>query len=190
MLKDAGRLSEAETVYRAALASAPENPELHLQLGHVFKLQGHRERALAAYRRAADLDPSLEAARVELFMAGCPRAQRQGFADQIARGGVEALLAIGDEVMRLREAVARIAAILPDLSGLTGFPVSEYDRYRSLYDVPMPPAPNSHLVFGVVLSAIGTPLDTLYDQLASVGAQTHPRWRRSPWLVPKGRNAG
>ena len=173
MLKDAGRLTEAETAYRSALASAPENAEIHLQLGHVFKLQGRRETALAAYRRAADLDPSLEAARVELFMAGCPQAQLQTFADQTARGGVEALLAVGSEVMRLRESVARLAAILPDLSSLTAFPIAAYDRFRALYDVPSPPAPVSDVGFGVVLSAIGMPLATLYDQLAALAAQTH-----------------
>ena len=177
MLKDAGRLTEAEAAYRSALASAPENAEIHLQLGHVFKLQGRRETALAAYRRAADLDPTLEAARVELFMAGCPQAQLKGFADQTARGGVEALLAVGNEVMRLRESVARIAAIMPDLSSLTAFPIAAYDRFRALYDVPTPPTSVGDVGFGVVLSAIGMPLAMLYDQLAALGAQTHHNWQ-------------
>jgi tetratricopeptide (TPR) repeat protein/GT2 family glycosyltransferase len=177
MLKDSGRLAEAETAYRAALASAPDNPEIHLQLGHVFKLQGRREKALAAYRQAADLDPSLKAAQVELSMAGCPQAQQQGFTDQIARGGIEALLAVSNEVMRLRESLSRIAAILPDIRDLTAFPVAAYDRLRSLYDVQAPPAPGSSVGFGVMLSAIGMPLEALYDQLASLQAQTHCNWQ-------------
>ncbi|MGE3781915.1 MAG: glycosyltransferase [Alphaproteobacteria bacterium] len=177
MLKDAGRLSEAETIYRTALASAAGNAEIHLQLGHVFKLQGRREAALAAYRRAADLDPSLEAARLELFMAGCPRGQLQTFSDRIARGGVEALLAVGNELIRLREAVDRIAAILPDLSGLAAFPIAAYDTFRAIHDIPPPPKPVSDVRFGVVLSAIGAPLATLYDQLAALDAQTYRNWQ-------------
>jgi GT2 family glycosyltransferase/tetratricopeptide (TPR) repeat protein len=177
MLKDSGRLAEAETAYRAALASARDNPEIHLQLGHVFKLQGRREKALIAYRRAADLDPLLEAARVELFMAGCLYAQQQGFADQIARGGVEALLAVSNEIMRLRESLSGIAAILPDIRDLTAFPIAAYDRFRSLYDVPSLPSPSGNIGFGVVLAAIGMPLEALYDQLASLQTQTHCNWR-------------
>ena len=177
MLKDAGRLAEAEDVYRSALASAAENAEIYLQLGHVFKLQGRREAALAAYRRAADLDPSLEAARIELFAAGCPHAQLQTFSDQTARGGVEALLAVANEVARLRESVDRIAAILPDLSSPIAFPIAAYDRFRAIYDVPSPLAPVSDVKFGVVLSATGVSLATLYDQLAALVAQSHRNWQ-------------
>jgi tetratricopeptide (TPR) repeat protein len=57
MLKDSGKLDAAEAVYRAALARAPDDADIYLQLGHVLKLQGRRSLAIDAYRRAAELAP-------------------------------------------------------------------------------------------------------------------------------------
>jgi len=176
MLKDSGRQAEAESAYRCALARAPGNAEIYLQLGHVFKLQGRREDALAAYRRAADMQPALEAAWAELSDAGCPESQQRCFETQVARGGVDALLAVSEEVMRLRDSVARLAETLPDLCGQMAFPVSAYDRFRSLYDVPEPPASGRDLRFGVILSTSGR-LDTLYAQITSLTAQTYQNWQ-------------
>jgi Flp pilus assembly protein TadD len=58
VLKEAGRLQEAEAAYRQALSYEPQVAELHLHLGHALKLQGRREDAQDAYVRALALDPS------------------------------------------------------------------------------------------------------------------------------------
>lgn len=176
MLKDCGYLSEAEAAYRAALGTGPADADVHLQIGHLLKIQGRREEALAEYRRACDLQPSLDAAWIELSLAGCPESQQQQFEIQLARGGSDALLALAEEVRRLQISVARIAETLPGLSGQMAFPVAAYDRFRELYDVPDAPHTSNGPRFGIVLASSGIPLEVLYDQIASVVAQSYPAW--------------
>lgn len=79
--------------------------------------------------------------------------------------------------MRLQGSVAKIAAALPDICGLAAFPIAAYDRFRSLYDVPAPPMSGGNTGFVVVLSAIGMPLDALYDHLAALESQTDCHWQ-------------
>ena len=55
MLKDSGRLADAESVYRSALAERPDEADIHLQLAHCLKLQGRTAAALEAYGQAAGL---------------------------------------------------------------------------------------------------------------------------------------
>ena len=158
MLKDCGHLADAESAYRAALAEAPGDAEIYLQLGHLFKLQGRRDEAVAAYRRAAEIKPSLETALQELFHAGCEATQQCLFDVQIARGGVEAFLALTEEVARLRAAVARLTEALPDINAQIAFPLASYDRFRSVYDVPAPPPATDDPIFGIVLTVSGMAL--------------------------------
>src|SRR6266851_3342105 len=99
MLKDAGRLAQAEAAYRCALTQPPEDAEVHLQLGHVLKLQGRRTEALLAYRRAIEIRPSLEPAWNELFPAVSLQSHQESSEAQGRRGGVEALLAMTEEVV-------------------------------------------------------------------------------------------
>ncbi len=177
MLKDSGRLADAEQAYRTALAQAPENAESHLQLGHLFKLQGRRAEALAAYRRATEMQPSLQAAWAELFYAGCPQAQQQYFEMQAARGSIETLTAMTEEVARLQNAVARLAATLPDICAQMALPIAAYDRFRRVYDVPAPPPAAIERRFGIVMAVGGAKLATLYAQIATLTAQTYRNWR-------------
>ena len=136
MLKDAGRLAEAEATYRCALGQMPEEAEVHLQLGHVLKLQGRRTEALLAYRRAIEIRPSLEAAWNELFQAVTPQSDRGSSEPRAGRGGAEALLAMTEEVVG---AVTRLTKALPSLYAELALPVASYDRFRTLFDVPVPP---------------------------------------------------
>ncbi len=177
MLKDAGRLAEAESAYRSALAQAPQDGEIYLQLGHALKLQGKRSEALLAYRRAVEIQPSLEAAWRELFQAGCPQSQQHLFEAQAAQGGVEALLAMTEEVARLQGAVARLTKALPDLCAQMAFPLASYDRFRSVFDVPAPPPATDGRSFGIVMTVAGMALERLYAQLASISAQTYRNWQ-------------
>ncbi len=51
-LKEAGRVADAEPVYRHALQLSPAIGDTHLQLGHALKLQGRTSEAAEAYAAA------------------------------------------------------------------------------------------------------------------------------------------
>src|SRR5258708_9290814 len=114
MLKDAGRLVEAEAAYRSALGEKPDNADIHLQLGHCLKLQGRRTAALAAYERAAKLTPFSIAPHHELFHMGQHRSQEYLFEAQLRLGGVEALTSITHPIVELRDTLNRLLHGLPD----------------------------------------------------------------------------
>jgi GT2 family glycosyltransferase/tetratricopeptide (TPR) repeat protein len=177
MLKDAGRSAEAEAAYRHALAESPDDPDTHLQVGHALKLQGKRNEAIAAYRRSAGLRPdNLDALR-ELFFAGSFDDQQQLFERRLAAGGVEALMALGEEIARLQQALQRLAKTLPDQQAQTAVPLAGYDRFRRLYDVPPARRPRRPRRFAVILPTHGAALDTLYAQLAAMRAQSLADWQ-------------
>jgi FkbM family methyltransferase len=69
-LKEAGRVADAEPVYRHALQLSPAVGDTHLQLGHALKLQGRASEAAEAYAAALRLDPELEHAYAELLALG------------------------------------------------------------------------------------------------------------------------
>jgi SAM-dependent methyltransferase len=74
-LREACELSQAETACRNALSIDWAVADLHLQLGHVLRLQGRRYEATAEYLRAFALDPSFSAAIHELRGLGCPESE-------------------------------------------------------------------------------------------------------------------
>jgi tetratricopeptide (TPR) repeat protein len=117
MLKDAGRPAEAETAYRQALAEAPADSDIHLQLGRALKLQGRHNEAVAAYRQAAALRPDNAEALRELFFAGSFDDPHQLFERRLAAGGVEAIMALGEEIARLQDALRRLAEKLARPAG-------------------------------------------------------------------------
>ena len=53
----AGRLTEAESLYRAALAKHPDNVDAIQGLAVICHRRGHPDEALALFRRAVTLDP-------------------------------------------------------------------------------------------------------------------------------------
>lgn len=53
MLKDSGAHQDAEAEYRLCLREAPDDPDLHLQIGHLYKLWGRPSDSAASYRAAA-----------------------------------------------------------------------------------------------------------------------------------------
>jgi tetratricopeptide (TPR) repeat protein len=55
----AGRLAEAESSYRRAIALQPAHARAYNNLGGVLHMQGNLDGALAAYRKALDLEPGL-----------------------------------------------------------------------------------------------------------------------------------
>ena len=52
-----GDYSQALPLYREILAEAPNDPELHLSIGHALKTLGHTEEAIESYRAAAVVRP-------------------------------------------------------------------------------------------------------------------------------------
>ena len=70
VVKEAGDLSAGEQAYRRAAEIAPRDPEAHLQLGHVFKLQGRLEEAVAAYALSDALMPINRAAEELAALSG------------------------------------------------------------------------------------------------------------------------
>ena len=177
MLKDARRPAEAEAIYRQALAEAPADSDIHLQLGHALKLQGRHNEAVAAYRQAAALRPDNAEALRELFFAGSFDDQHQLFERRLAAGGVEAIMALGEEIARLQDALRHLADKLPDLRAEAALPLAGYDRFRRLYDVPPAPAPLRPCRFAIILPAHEAVLDRIYTQLTAVQAQSHADWR-------------
>jgi len=95
----------------------------------------------------------------------------------VGLGGVEALMTLSGEVVRLHGVLNRLIQALPDLQSQMAFPVSSYDRYRQLYDVPPPPPASRPCSFAVVLAAQGLALPALYNHLASLTCQTHGEWQ-------------
>jgi O-antigen biosynthesis protein len=177
MLKDAGRPAEAEAVYREALAEAPADSDIHLQFGHALKLQGRHNEAVAAYRQAAALRPDNTEALRELFFAGSFDDQHQLFERRLAAGGIESIMALGEEIARLQDALRRLADKLPHVQAEAAVPLAGYDRFRRLYDVPPAPAPLRPCRFAIILPAQQAALDRIYTQLAAVQAQSRADWR-------------
>ena len=54
----AGRLPEAESLYRQALAAAPNLAAVHAGLGLILYLQGRPQEAIAAFRQAVAIEPA------------------------------------------------------------------------------------------------------------------------------------
>jgi tetratricopeptide (TPR) repeat protein len=52
-----GEYEQAIAIYTALLAEIPAQPKMWLSFGHALKTAGHQERAIAAYRRALELEP-------------------------------------------------------------------------------------------------------------------------------------
>jgi tetratricopeptide (TPR) repeat protein len=54
-----GQVERAIPLYEALIGEMPDDPELHLSVGHGYKTRGDQPQAIASYRRAASLQPSL-----------------------------------------------------------------------------------------------------------------------------------
>jgi GT2 family glycosyltransferase len=179
MLKDSGRLAEAESVYRAALTEKPDEADIHLQLGHCLKLQGRRQAALAAYGQAARLAPFSIGPKRELFLMGQRQNQESLFEAQLRLGGAEALMEVAHQVIELRSMLSRLVEVLPDIQAQMAFPIGSYDRFRDIYDVPPPPGIRVSRSFAILLLADREALGTIHAQITAVRLQTYEQWRLS-----------
>ena len=65
-----GELRGAEELFRRAVTLAPDSYEAYNGLGIALGRQGRNDEAEAAFRRAFEIDPSLDAARDNLRALG------------------------------------------------------------------------------------------------------------------------
>ena len=63
---DRGQYAEAVREIEEALRLVPDFPDLHNQLGLALGMSGERERSVAAFRRALELNPNYLEARLNL----------------------------------------------------------------------------------------------------------------------------
>ena len=75
----AGRLDEAEAMYREALQLEPGSALAHNNQGTLFRAQNRLDEAIASFRAAIALDPRLASAHFNLAAALAAR--------RLARGG-------------------------------------------------------------------------------------------------------
>jgi GT2 family glycosyltransferase/tetratricopeptide (TPR) repeat protein len=177
MLKDCGRLADAEAVYRSALAEKPDDPDIHLQLGHCLNLQGRRQAAIGSYNRAAGSAPFSLAPQREMFLLGQQRNQEYLFEAQLRLGGVDALMEVSHRIAELRSTLSSLAETLPDIQAQMAFPISAYDRFRDIYDCPSPLQIPILKSFAVLLLADRESLETIHAQITAVRSQTIGKWK-------------
>jgi glycosyltransferase involved in cell wall biosynthesis/Tfp pilus assembly protein PilF len=82
VLKESGKLQEAEDAYRRAISCDPNAAEPYLQMGHLLKLQNKREEAMTAYVGALARDPNLAPARDELTGLGWKEHREQAMVSE------------------------------------------------------------------------------------------------------------
>jgi GT2 family glycosyltransferase len=169
-------LAAVEAAYRFALAERPDDADIHLQLGHVRKLQDRHAAALDSYGHAARLAPSSITPQRELFQMGQRRNQEYLFEGQLRLGGVEALMAMTQQVLDLRTTLRRLVDALPDILAQMAFPIGCYDRFRAMYDIPIPPSVPTPLTFAILLLADREPVETFLSQLTAFSSQTYESW--------------
>jgi len=122
-----GRLDEAEAAFRAGLAATPDNAVLWLNVGNLAFARQDIPGAIAAYTKAAELDPRLFAPHYNLGIA-----YRESF--KFAEGEVETRRAAELDP----EAAAFYAAL--DTSRLKGVTVDGLPRTRDLWAIARAPA--------------------------------------------------
>lgn len=110
-LKEAGFFAESLAAYERARAILPHDADLHLQMGHLAKLDDRRRDAMEAYATALEIDPRSEHARAGLASLGPaamgrilvrPDRDRRLNAEEAARDpvGVAASAAALDDFVR------------------------------------------------------------------------------------------
>ncbi len=67
MIKEQGRLEQAEEAYRKAIATSPHDPDAHLQLAHCLKINIKFKEARDQFSKAATLSSNPDEARRELI---------------------------------------------------------------------------------------------------------------------------
>ena len=170
MLKDAGLYREAEEAYRAALAHGANVSDTNVQLGRALRLAGRREDALQAFAAALKANPGSRDAILELIALGesWPVQQHVGL-------GASSLAEIAVALHDIKLTLARVERSLPDLSSLAAIPLSRWDLWRRIWQVPAPPPTSLDPVILVMVDP--APLAAVLDCLASIERQQDTSFR-------------
>lgn len=167
-LKESGRLTEAETAYRTAIALRRDDPDTYLHLGHVLKLQRRPEDALEAYADALRWNPDFKDARDELIAAGGRgRLPHQAFGRN----------AVTDRLSELAVSLKAVQQATSEWLTAGVFPVEAWDAFRRAYRLQPPPAADYPATVTVVVDARSAPPSALRVTLNSLRDQRQGRWR-------------
>ncbi len=166
MLKDAGRLGEAEDAYRAALAAGADTGDTNVQLGRALRRSGKREAAYGCFIAALRASPNNHDAVDELVSLGeFWTAQRH------VGLGASTIADVVATLNGIKQNLARIEQVLPQVANLAAIPPSRWDLWRQLWQVP--PAPVGATPIGLVVLADPAPAEVLVEILAGVEGQRH-----------------
>lgn len=80
-LKEAGKPEESLVSYQTAAKIFDDDSDLHLQMGHLFKLMGREIESRFEYQKAFHLDPKNDHARNEIERAGDLAIVRKSYSD-------------------------------------------------------------------------------------------------------------
>lgn len=168
-LKESRRLLEAEAAYRRAIALSPDQPEIHLHLGHLLRLQGRPSDAADAYAQAMVRDPDYAPARDELVALGARgRLPHQAYGRDAAT----------DRLSRLSAALERVEAAAGELAIVSSFPVEAWDAFRRAHVTPpAPPSMAQTMSIDVWIDARGKPPSAVRVTLDSLLDQSQSDWR-------------
>lgn len=168
MLKEAGRLEEAEAAYRAAGEAAPFDADPWLQRAHVLKALGRGEEAIAAFVEALRRDPKALGARDELISLGMRH--------RIPRSAYGSTSAVRD-VATIGRSLESGLSTLKDWVQVSTYPLDAWDAFRRAYPVAPPPAaliPDEAVA--VVVDARGASAAALVRTLDSLLDQSRATW--------------
>lgn len=166
MLKDSGRYSEAEGAYRAALLHGANVFDTYLQLGHALRLAGKREAALEAFAAALKANPSSRDAVREMVALG-----ESWTAQKHVGLGASAIVEVVSALEDVKQTLARIERTLPEVANLAGIPISRWDLWRQIWQVPAAPVTSTPLALLVLCDP--APLPAVLDCLNTVERQRH-----------------
>lgn len=137
-----GRHADAAAAYRAALAVAPDDPELLNNLGNALSADGRHDQAVACYRRGVALQP-----RHTGMWRNLAAALRHA-------GQLREASAACREILRFQPDDSYIGLQLAELLQLTGQDQAAIDQYRKLLGQ-SPERAETHFALGVCLQRLG-----------------------------------
>ncbi len=176
MLKDSGRLVEAQNHYRVALAAEPSNADIALQLGRALKMSGHLAEAVGMLEHALQMAPDLADAATELLYLGRISGSHPLYESDAHVGRMTGLLKATADLTRLKKEIERALEKLPDLGTWAAAPVELYGLLRELHDLPVVSDAGVGPTITVLADADAGSPRALHGLIASLRSQTCSSW--------------
>lgn len=176
MLKDSGRLAEAQAHYRVALAADPQNADIALQLGRSLKMSGHLSEAAGMLEHALQLAPDLADAATELLHLGRLSGTHPVYERDAHVARMTGLFKVTAELTRLRNEIEKALDKLPDLGTWAAAPAELYGLMRELHDLPAPPDVDEGPTIAILADVDAASPRALHGLIASLRAQTCSSW--------------